>query len=111
MQPQRLSPIHAGPLSVTEVIHAMQTYEIAHVRLGSANCLFINANATAHTNAARAHVLAQLRQSAMAARLRVDLAVLVFREAGQNRCYGDRQLVDWLKRNPLPAFNKRLTCG
>ena len=88
-----------------------QTYDIAHVRVGTANCLFIAANAAARTDAARSQVLAQLRRCANAANLRVDLAVLVYTEAGQTRSYGDRQLVDWLKRNPIPTFNKRLTCS
>jgi hypothetical protein len=75
----------------------------AHIRERSTTGGYIDfavfeANANSGRDEDRADVLADLTMRARALGLKVDMSALVYREHGQNRSYGDRAVVDYLKR-------------
>jgi len=86
---------------------------LAHIREKSTSGGWIDfavfdAKSTSGTNSDNAVLLADLTAKARTSGLKIDQSALAFKQAGQIRFYGDKNLVDYLSRNGVPRWTHKI---
>jgi len=87
--------------------------ELAHLREKSTSGGWIdfaifNAKSTTGSDSDNAALLSELTGKARASGLKIDQAALVYRQAGQNRFYGDKNLVNYLSKRGVPRWTHKI---
>jgi len=82
---------------------------LAHLRErftfgGWINFAVFDAKSSSGTNADNSALLAELTAKARVSGLKIDQSALAYKQAGKNRFYGDKNLVDYLSHYGVPRW-------
>lgn len=84
--------------------------DLAHLREKSTSGGWINFAifAAKPTSGNDAEVLASLTRKARMSGLKIDQSALAFKQGGQTRFYGDKNLVNYLSRRGVPRWTHKI---